>query len=213
MNANLKKALNFAREVIFPKSCIGCEANGTLLCADCKNTISPAPDIGINSFAACAYKGLVQKMFVAIKLRKESRYASVLGNLLIEAINRNEILKKTVRLSEITFIPMHWMKQNIRGFNQSELLAKQIAKHFDKEPIKLLKRSKFGLRQSSLDKSQRLENTKGLFSLVSKSTSVSDKNIILIDDIRTTGATLEAAGQALLAAGAKSVFNLVAAQD
>jgi ComF family protein len=213
MDSAIKRSLDFALEVIFPKSCIGCEASGTLLCADCKNTISPAPDIEINSFAACAYKGLIQKMFVAVKLGKESRYASVLGNLLIEAINRNDLLVKIIDHSEITFIPMHWIKQNIRGFNQSGLLAKQIAKHFGKEPVKLLERPKFGLRQSSLDKNQRLENSKNLFRLSPKSTSVLGKDLVLVDDIRTTGATLEAAGKVLLAAGANSVFNMVVAQD
>jgi len=213
MNIYLKKALDFASEVIFPRNCIGCETPGTLLCADCKNTILPVPFIGAGAFAACAYKGLIPKIFVAIKLRKESRYISVLGDLLIEAINKNYALKENLSQAEITFIPMHWMKQNIRGFNQSELLADQIAKHFDKKPIMLLKRSKFGLRQSSLDKVQRQENIKDIFQISFKNLSLSGKNIVLIDDIRTTGATLDAASHVLLNAGAKSVFKIAAAQD
>jgi ComF family protein len=214
MNNFVQKSIDFALEVIFPKNCIGCGVAGILLCADCKSTISPAPaQIYGNTFAACTYKGLIQKIFVAIKLRKESRYVSVLGDLLIEAIDQNPKLREIIARSEITYVPMHWMKRNIRGFNQSELLAKQIAKNFDKTPVALLKREKFGLRQSSLNKSQRSQNTKGLFHLAVKDISMIGKSVVLIDDIRTTGATLSAARQVLLDAGANSVFNLVVAQD
>jgi ComF family protein len=214
MNAFFQRSIDFALEVIFPKNCIGCGVGGVLLCTDCKKTISPAPTQTDNStFAPCAYKGLIQKMFVAIKLRKESRYVSVLGDLLIEAVCQNPKLREIIARSEITYVPMHWMKRNIRGFNQSELLAKQIAKSFGEAPVTILKRSKLGSRQSALDKSARLENASGLFRVASKNTSLTGKDIVLIDDIRTTGATLAAAGQVLLDAGANSVFNLVVAQD
>jgi ComF family protein len=214
LRTTLKKVFDFALEVIFPKNCIGCGTAGALLCADCKSTISPAPaQTYSNTFAACAYKGLVQKIFVSIKLRKESRYVSVLGNLLIETIRQNPKLQEIIARSEITYIPMHWMKRNIRGFNQSELLAKQIAKSFDKTPVAILKRSKLGSRQSALGKNARLENTRDLFRISSQNIRLDGKDIVLIDDIRTTGATLAAARQVLLDAGANSVFNLVVAQD
>ncbi len=212
----LKKYLStyaqYGRDVIFPKNCIGCAIPDTLLCSACAKKIHSAPQQSPLILSACRYEDIVRDIFIAIKIRKEHRYIPLLGDLLWNALNRNlEILEYTKR-AEITYIPMHWMKLNMRGFNQSELLARELANHLDnkKAPVALLRRGRLGLRQSSLNKDKRMMNVSGMF-LASPATL--GKHILLVDDIRTTGATLAAATKALIAAGAKEVRCLTVAQD
>ena len=100
-----------------------------------------------------------------------------------------------------------------RGYNQTELFSKQIADNlgikYDEFALIKIANNK---RQSSLKVAERKNNVKGVFKVLNKE-NIQNKNVILIDDIYTTGATLEECARVLKAAGAKSVLGFIIAKD
>lgn len=99
---------------------------------------------------------------------------------------------------------MHPIRKLIRGYNHSEILAKKIAKHAGLPYENLLYRQKFQIQQvKTRSKSERLKNQRNAFNLRG---NVTNKDIILIDDVTTTGATLLEARTLLLKNGARSVL-------
>jgi ComF family protein len=109
-------------------------------------------------------------------------------------------------------VPLHVKRLRERGFNQSLLLADKLGKKH-KLPVSfsLLKRHKFTLTQTGLNKTEREENIKGAFVVTDKK-KVSDENIILVDDVYTTGATINECAKTLLKTGAQKVAVLTLAR-
>lgn len=136
----------------------------------------------------------------------------VLGDILSEELSEKEIIENFTE-TIIICIPSTHKQKNIRGFNPSALLAKSLseiidAKYFDDILIK----TKETVPQKSLGRSARLNNLKNSMG-VNKIylDRIKDKNIIIIDDIITTGATLLEAKRALLKDGAKKVMCVAVA--
>lgn len=112
----------------------------------------------------------------------------------------------------LSFIPLTRARQRWRGFNQSKLLAKNLAAKINLPLIDALERTAYPRPQMSLEtKKQRFENTKNSFSTKNPE-KILGKNIILVDDVCATGATLHEAAKTLKRAGAKNVFGLVLAR-
>jgi ComF family protein len=107
-------------------------------------------------------------------------------------------------------IPLHPTKLKKRGYNQSELLANELSKRFD-IPVDthLLERTKKTKEQKKLTGNERLKNTVGAFHMLSN--GVKYNNIILVDDVYTTGATLDEASRTLISGGLKNVFFVTVA--
>ena len=109
-------------------------------------------------------------------------------------------------------IPLHPGRERERGFNQSDLLAEIFSKHFGLAKINLLERKINNQPQAkSKNYQERQENMKNCFSLV-RGGSVKNKNIILVDDVFTSGATLREAARTLKKAGAGKIIGLVVAK-
>ena len=108
---------------------------------------------------------------------------------------------------------MHKLKKSVRGYNQSELVANEIAKQmelpFEKTVLIKTKNTKV---QSTLTKTQRIENVKNAF-FVTDTTKVKDKKVVLIDDIYTTGCTVNECSKVLKQAGAKEICVVTIAKD
>ncbi len=100
-------------------------------------------------------------------------------------------------LDVIAPVPLHPFKALLRGYNQAELLAQGVAKILDAPLARPLKRQKFAKQQALLDFSRRKANVKNVFAMRPK-VSVKGRNVLLIDDVMTTGATLAAATKVLL---------------
>lgn len=113
----------------------------------------------------------------------------------------------------VTAVPLHPSKQRARGYNQSELLGQSFARHTGLawEPA-LLKRARNTKSQTKLNRAERLANMTGAFSCVAPE-QVRGKTILLIDDVATTGSTLEGCAIALKTAGAKRVFAYTYARE
>ncbi len=108
-------------------------------------------------------------------------------------------------------IPLHPLRLRERGFNQAELLSNLLCQQFGLTHVPdLLIRTKSTDTQTLLDQKQRFTNLEGAFK-INPSQSVTDKSILLVDDLLTTGATASSAASALKAGGAAYVGVITAA--
>jgi ComF family protein len=114
-------------------------------------------------------------------------------------------------INYITFVPLDRQKKMQRDFNQSELIAKRIAKHFNIQILdNVLYKVKTTSPQIEVDGRERLSNLSKAFK-VKRSTLVKNKRILIIDDVLTTGSTLNECAGCLKQAGADSILALTLA--
>ncbi len=160
---------------------------------------------------------LVRQALWALKYEGSRRVASLFAALLYESMV--EIISEASLYDNFTEpllvpIPLSQQRYLERGWNQSELLCKEIMKlspqwHCDKT---ILKKVRHTLPQTKLSRKERLGNLKGCFEIdTDKTAFIRNRNIILIDDVTTTGSTLAEARRTLLKAGARHVLAFAVA--
>lgn len=161
------------------------------------------------AFSACPYEGKVRELIALFKYKGKLALAKPLANILTDFVKQYKIALQ--HMDVIMPIPLHSVRLREREYNQSQLLAREIANEFG---IKLennnLVRIKNTTPQISLSDKQRWQNVTGAFKLRRKK-SVFDKNILLIDDLITTGATCSEATYILKDSGAKDIYVLTLA--
>jgi ComF family protein len=108
-------------------------------------------------------------------------------------------------------VPLHPARQREREFNQAEVLARLVGRRTGKPVSACLRRIRYTTTQTRLDRHARMENLRGAFT-VRHSPAVTDRHLLLIDDVLTTGSTVEECSRILLEAGAASVRVLTAAR-
>ncbi|MER2490907.1 ComF family protein [Catenovulum sediminis] len=104
----------------------------------------------------------------------------------------------------ISAVPMHWTRLSTRGFNQAQWIAEQLSPFIDAQLLPILQRNKRTKRQAELDAKERKLNLQSAFTL-NKDYSVEGLSILLVDDVVTTGSTINTIAQLLRAQGAKQV--------
>lgn len=205
-------------DVLFPKVCFGCHKEGVYLCPDCleKEKIVgqnysqrdiPYLDGQISLFR---YRGGVRKAILALKYKFASDIAKELGDHAARALRSVSVVKgKKI----IIPIPIFKTRANWRGFNQAEEIARYLGEALGWEFRKdILLKVKPTAPQTGLSGRQRIENLKGSFDVNSKVSISLFPNIILFDDVWTTGSTLNEAGKALKENGAKKVWAITFAR-
>jgi ComF family protein len=120
-------------------------------------------------------------------------------------------LPRESRFDAVVPMPLHWIKRLQRGFNQSELLAREIAKKWNVPLRKALRRKRATVAQAGLTNAKRRANVQGAFA-ASRGVRLDGMRILLVDDVITTGATASAAARALKRAGAGHVAVLALAR-
>ena len=160
--------------------------------------------------AAANYDNSVIKNLIHyFKYQSFENLAPILGKIIINYI---ENCKLRIENFIIVPIPLHHRRERERGFNQAKLLAEIITKKFNLELKDCLKRIKNTKPQSQLKNSEkRQSNVSRCFSAVNPNL-IKGKNIILIDDVFTSGATMNEAIKILKANGAKQIIALVLAK-
>lgn len=166
-------------------------------------------------FTALVYKGVVKKLLYTFKYQPFlTDLQTVLSDLFYESLIQKELFYNIVLSKNIVFvpIPLHPAKLRKRGYNQAELLATSLGKKFEREVILALRREKQTKPQFGLLKKDRQENIKGAFVISGKfADKIKDKQVILVDDLVTSGVTLVEAANVLKRAGARKVFAAVLA--
>mgnify|MGYP005867482345 CR=1 FL=1 len=111
----------------------------------------------------------------------------------------------------ITTVPIHYKKQRKRGYNQSHLIAEgmSLALHIPFEP--LIEKSVNKMSQTKKHRIERFDNVESTFNLINPNKNLQNKRILLVDDVVTTGATLQASSQPLIKAGAEISIATISA--
>jgi len=154
-----------------------------------------------------AYRGALVRAVVLLKFERIDPLAAYFGEQVASIAKRDGLTGDIV-----VPVPLHRTRERERGFNQAELIARQAAKRL-RLPLKpvLLKRTKARPDKHILSNEERWRIVRGAFA-TRPGSQVDNKRVLLVDDVMTTGATLDACAAALLEAGAKSVVGLTVAR-
>jgi len=207
-------------ELIFPSFCIACGKRGFGLCLKCFSTC-PVASRECPSWVFPLYDyqcPKIKKIIHLLKYQKRRTIARTFVEILyLRILEELADLKLLENFNDPILIPIPLTKKRLRerGFNQALLLAQQLIKKDNEKNFKLEKDVLIKIKntkpQASIEsRNERLKNIIGCF-LVKNPKKVKGKNIILIDDVFTTGATLSEAKKVLKKAGAKKIIAFVLA--
>ncbi|MEW6075443.1 MAG: ComF family protein [Candidatus Omnitrophota bacterium] len=161
------------------------------------------------ALSPCKYEGVMKELIHAFKYRNKDYLGKDLGALMVDFIREYGFDMKPIDL--VMPIPLYRSRMREREFNQAQLLGDCVAKAFNKEIfLHGLIRHRQTKPQAELQGQKRLQNIKGCFSLMNADL-VKERNVLLIDDVLTTGATASEAASVLKKAGAHTVFVLTLA--
>jgi ComF family protein len=221
-------------DIVFPVHCAGCQSSGHVLCPTCIDKIQPFPSLFCqrcstplfpdSTCQSCQYHPLklsgqravstyqepLRTCIRALKYYGNTRLAEPLGLLLAEAY-----IHYGIQADIMIPVPLHSERQRQRGYNHASLLAEVcsarsgIPLHKD-----VLVRHRATAAQVDLNPKDRYQNVAGAFRCTAAfaTGALYRRRIVIIDDVSTTGATLEACAAPLFAAGAEAVWGLVLAR-
>ncbi len=197
-----KEKLNFTHEPYCPVC--GSDLDGILeVCSKCL----PEDNVSWKKAVAVLHMtGYGRELIQRFKYNNDISLARPLAEIAADKLEAAEL-----DFDLITYVPLHWRKFFYRGYNQSELLSKFLSKLTGKPYKKLLSRNRYTSSQTRLSSKERRKNLRNAFS-VSNKKDILNKNILLVDDVFTTGSTLRSAAQKLLDSGAGSVSVFVLAR-
>ena len=218
-----------AIDLLFPLNCLGCQREGKVLCASCVDSLrelkppfcrvcaqpnapvtcqwcleSPPAFYGVR--APYRMEGTVKEAIHNLKYRGLKAAAPELAELLATYLAEHPMPGDV-----LVPVPLHPRRMRSRGYNQSALIAKELAKRIGLDMDEsLLTRAKNNPPQVSASREQRRENVQGSFRCDGPADG---RSVILVDDVATTGSTLSACAATFKAAGAISVWCLVLARE
>ena len=156
--------------------------------------------------SAAAYGGWLRRAIHLFKYEGEPARAASLAPLLIAAA------QDFPEIDVIVPVPLHSSRQRRRGYNQAELLAAPLGRELQRPIVRLLIRTRSTDQQAKLDAEARRRNVEDAFQ-APEPRVVAGRRVLLVDDVLTTGSTLNACADALHAAGASWIGVLTLARD
>ncbi|GCF08582.1 ComF family protein [Dictyobacter arantiisoli] len=229
-----KETIEYALNLLFPIHCLHCGTSGALLCPRCIATIPSIPPpicrhcgnplgrgerclpcqylpLRLSGLrVASSYREPLRSTIHALKYEGKRQLGEPLGCLLAQAYQRYGMQSDL-----IIPVPLHHERLQRRGYNQAQVLATICARQLNIPLVPtLLTRVRTTSTQVQLSAYERRINLQGAFQCQHGSTNtiIRNRRILIIDDVCTTGATLEACAAPLIAAGAKNVWGLVLAR-
>lgn len=211
-------------ELIYPNVCGICEEiDKNSLCENCKSGLDTITVAKIDNYEnktdkffnehgyIFKYEGQIRKLLIDYKFNNKSylykTFASIIlsNKKMINFINNYEI---------IIPVPIHKKRFNCRGYNQSELLAREISRKLKNIQFlnKLLIKTENNVAQSTLTKEERILNVKNIYK-VQNNNLIKEKSIILLDDIYTTGNTVNECSRLLKKNGAREIGIFTISKD
>jgi ComF family protein len=156
--------------------------------------------------ALWSYEPPVDTVLLALKFRRLDYLAGHLAGEILKGL-----AARLPVVEGVVAVPLHWRRQLLRGYNQAELIAGPIAKELGVPLLAVLAKRRATRPQSRLQRKQRMANLRKAFA-VRRPDRIAGRRLLLVDDVATTGATLQSAASALKAGGASAVFALVVAR-
>ena len=198
--------------------CAFCQAeikrNPRPYCDRCGRSIENAPGpcpecvkmqpLFSRAYSACLYEGSLKELIHAFKYKNRRSLSGLFTDLLLDFINDNPDVLDGIDV--ITFVPIHRKRLNERGFNQSELLASCLGKAVGIPVKNFLEKRQQTKNQNELSREERLCNINGTTCVNPEAAlEIKGVGVLIVDDVMTTGSTLNESSRALLAAGAREV--------
>lgn len=215
----IKRILN----LIFPPKCIFCKkilnTDAEIeICKECYDQISFKEGASINPgsvcnyytsvICVCDYTGIVKEAIRRFKFSNKPSYYRAFARLLAQTIKE---MTQWQKFDMILSVPLHPQRQRARGYNQSHLIARELSRELGiKNEPRILIRVKNTDNQSLLNRNNRLVNVKDAFK-VTNASKIEGRTIFLVDDILTTGTTLNECSKVLKQAGAERIVAVVIA--
>ena len=211
---------------IFPKTCGICGKVGNYICENCKMFLqnkniyydrlesykTDSTKFFNYHYYLFSYEEPIRRKIIEYKFKNKP----YLFHMFSEFFVKNEKVSRFLKTHCDIIIPVPMTKKKVakRGYNQSALIAKEIAKNYEKLTYNsnILIKQKENKTQSTLGKKERIENVKNVYKIQNEQT-IKEKNIVLLDDIYTTGATANECSRMLKNAGAKEVSIFTIAKD
>lgn len=210
VRAWLKEAGGGLLDLLYPPRCVVCRMPGPArFCRTCRAVVVPAePPLAPGSALdgrACvgAYDGPLRQAVLRVKFEDRRALAADLGVLLAVCLEER---RGEWRPDALVPVPIHPRRRRERGYNQAELLAAALAERCGLPVRDALERVRDTLPQVGLRREKRQANVRDAFQ--PRAGAAAGRRPLLIDDVQTTGATLEEAARALRAAGAHAVYAL-----
>jgi len=215
------KVKNFILDLLYPKFCFNCGREGSYLCSDCQSTLEilsshteyRTQELKDLYFALPYRNPLIKNL---TKLFKYEPFVKELAQPLTSLIitHFQLIEKSPADLADCILMPVPLEKRKLkwRGFNQAEEIGRELAQFFQIPLLNnVLAKIKETPPQVELSDEERKENIKGAF-FCQSSEKIKGKKILLVDDIYTTGSTMEECAKVLKTAGAKEIIGIVVAR-
>ena len=207
----IKRFLHNLVNLLFPRLCASCSTKiqKGYLCPNCYSSIEFIKTYTTqNLISICRYKEPIKTLIYQFKYGNRDYLTEVFSELIKKHLNR--IRPNLSSYDYVIPVPLHKYKLKERGYNQAELLAKILANYFQ-IPLRndIIFQTKYIPSQTTLDKSKRLENKKGSF--IAKG-SLENRRIILVDDVITTGSTINECTKALESIKAAEIIAITLAK-
>ena len=216
-------------DLFFPKQCVSCNKLGAYICDSCFSQVEfidkPICPIcqrhsmggrthpgcskrqGLDGLiVACSYKGPIKKAISKVKYKWIYDIEKVFVEMVVANLWRFDSIDDPILIP----IPLHSKRKKWRGFNQAEILAKRLSLKFGVKTFDLLNRNIETIPQVGLNRAQRLKNVQGAFSM-KKEINLDGQNIILVDDVYTSGATMGECCSVLKKVGAGEIWGMTVA--
>lgn len=201
---------------IYKRECLICNKKEIYkfeICKECYENLSFKEDYHYDFkyldevYIVFNYNRFLKSELWKYKYQEKTYLYKFFGEALIDEIFKFRLNKE---YDFVTFIPLSTTSLKKRGYNQSQLMAKYICDNTFMEFKNILYKNRDNKKQANLTRIERYDNVKDIFS---SRISVIDKNILIVDDVITTGYTLDFAAKALKEKGAKKVAAIVAAKN
>ncbi|MFQ5576073.1 MAG: ComF family protein [Anaerolineae bacterium] len=233
-SSRLLQGFDVVIDLLFPPRCVSCRASSSFFCTDCREKIRRieppfCPKCGYPAFNAHSSRcreceanplkhlhairsvaifedGPLKTAIHKFKYQNHQAVSRPLASLLANCYTTNQLNTEV-----IVPVPLHKSRYRERGYNQSMLLAQELSKLIN-QPVnqKTLVRHRATRSQMTLKAAERQQNVANAFACGAN--TLADKTVLLIDDVCTTGATLDACAQALKQANVRAVYGLTLAR-
>lgn len=173
-------------------------------CRDCfpKQSANRFAKGGYHCYSPFLYKDIFADSVKRFKFKNHPEYSKKLAQPLANVVSKNI---NNVKFDFVTCVPMHKKKLNKRGYNQAQLLGRDLAKLIDLPYIDALVKVKDNKEQHKCTKAERSQNVKGAYKALTPQI-IKNKTILIVDDIVTSGYTLGECCEILKQNGAKQVY-------
>lgn len=235
---SVRAALETLRDLFYPRHCAGCASSlaDGWLCSPCRAGIKPieAPrcDTCSQPFSGsmdrftcvncrgrafyfdCAVavmqsRGVMRDLVHRFKYGGELWLGGLLGDFLEQGLADERL--EDMDFDGVVAVPLHARRRREREYNQAEILARELARRRGWAFFSPLERVRYTVTQTHFDRQRRMQNLRGAFAL-RQNGNVQGKDLLLVDDVLTTGSTLDECARVLLEAGAQSVRALTVAR-